>query len=83
MARTLRDAEEKVRNMVAHEIVPFSRVEIESELKAACIAGISTPEELAERCQAFLELIQPYNPEYWTSYDAMNKHICDLLKSAQ
>ena len=83
LARILRDAEEKVRNMVAHEIVPFGRGEIESELKAAHITGISTPEELADRCQAFLELIQRYDPEYWTSYDTMNAHICDLLKSAQ
>lgn len=83
LARILRDAEEKVRNMVAHEIVPFGRQEIERELKAARISKATTPESLADRCQEFLEMIQPFGAEYWNSYETMNAHICSLLKAAQ
>lgn len=83
LAKSLRDAEDKVRNSVAHEIVPFRRQDIERGLKAARISRITTPEALADRCQEFLEMIQPFDPEYWNSYEAMNAHICNLLKSPQ
>ena len=83
LACELRKAEENVRNMVAHEIVPFGREEIEGELKADHKSTIKTPETLAERCQALLEKIQVFDSAYWSSYDAMNEHICHLLKSSQ
>jgi len=83
LACELRKAEENVRNMVAHEIVPFGRDEIEGELKADHKSTIKTPEALAERCHALLEKIQAFDSAYWSSYDAMNDHICRLLKSAQ
>lgn len=83
LACELRKAEENVRNMVAHEIVPFGRDEIEGELKADHKSTIKTPEALAERCQALLEKIQVFDSAYWSSYDTMNEHICHLLKSSQ
>ena len=83
LARMLRDAEEKVRNMVAHEIVPFERKEIEKKLKEASISEIKTPEALIKRCRELLECIRCFDSEYWNSYDAMNAHICGLLKSTQ
>lgn len=80
LAETLRKVEHKVRNTVAHEIVPFTRQELEAALQSA---SIQSPEALAERLREFLEIIQPFDTDYWMSYDAMNDHICRLLKSAQ
>ena len=81
LAGPLRDAEYNVRNIVAHEIVPFGRDEIEGALQAKNRSGIRTPEELAARLREFLEFIQPFGDAYWHSYDAMNDHICTLLKT--
>lgn len=81
VARNLRDAEESVRNIYAHTIVPFRRADIERELQAGAVSGIRTPEELFARLRNLLEFIQPFPADYWQSYGAMNAHICELLKA--
>jgi len=78
LAEMLRETEKKVRNLVAHEIVPFGREDLHKELQST---RIPTPEVLADRLQEFVEIIQAFSDDYWNSYDSMNKHICNLLKS--
>lgn len=80
LAEELRTIEDKVRNAVAHEIIPFSRSDVEKALKGANVQGITSPEALADRLQKFIGCIQPFDPAYWNSYDVMNERICDMLK---
>ena len=78
LAEMLRETEKKVRNLVAHEIVPFGREDLHRELQST---RIPTPEVLSDRLQEFVEIIQVFSDDYWNSYDSMNEHICNLLKS--
>lgn len=80
LAESLRKVEQKARNPFAHEMIPFSRQDVEGFLRSAKVSGISTPEALTDRLQDFLETIKPFQQDYWNSYDAMNEHICGLLK---
>jgi hypothetical protein len=57
LAAMLVRMEKRVRNTVAHEIVPFGRQEIEAALRSAGIPAICTPEALADRLKEFLEII--------------------------
>lgn len=66
-----------------HEIVPFGRAEIETALRRTGPDGIRTPEELLAYLREFLEIICPGGPfdaDYWRSYEAMNAHVCALLR---
>ena len=76
----LRRMEERVRNTVAHEIVPFGRREIEAALQWTGESAIGTPEDLADRLREFLENMRPFSPDYWQSYEAMNAHIIEALR---
>ena len=83
LATMLREVEHSARNPVAHRIVPFGRTEVEAELRKAGQKEIATPEDLLACLRKFVEIIRPFGSQYWHSYEAMNQHICSLLKEGK
>lgn len=73
--QSLREVEEKVRNIAAHQIVSISDESIKK------FTGYSSDEVMEKIKQCFLYTGLNIKKEYWNAYDEMNDSIIDTMES--